>query len=105
MNRHHCHKLIRATAQDMAGAVFDEMCSLNNRGYAQLKANNPGKTSSQLRARFIIKMWPKLVEDARTTLAQMLGGTYDEKLKAEISDALIKDNELRHLPRRAPTLQ
>ena len=83
----YCHELIAATAKDMAGALYDEMM-LDNGLYADAKARNI------TRKKFVTKVWPELVRQARATLVTMLTGTLSETLKAQIEDALIKDNAL-----------
>lgn len=54
-----------------------------------------GFSLAQLEIRFLELKWPELIEDARTTLARMLGGNISEELKMQIHDALVKDNGLR----------
>ena len=91
----HCHPLIRATAIEMAGELYDLMMK-NNQQYAEWKRMHPDlKTAGELEIRFLELKWPELLEDARTTLARMLGGNVAEELKIQIHDALVKDNALR----------
>jgi len=77
------HKLVMRTAREMAGAVY-EVCARDNAWY-KLNPSQP---------HFINVTWPKLIPQARATLARMLAMNYPESLKAEIADALIKDAEL-----------
>ena len=84
----HCHHLIASTAKEMAGSMYDDM-ALDNAFYAQCKRQ--GVT----RGKFIAKLWPTLLEQARSTLADMLTIGPDSPLKETISDALIKDKSLR----------
>lgn len=90
----HCHALIRATAIEMAGELYDLMMK-NNQQYAEWKRMHPDLSLVQLEIRFIELKWPELIEDARATLAQMLGMPGNEELKETIFDALCKDEPLR----------
>lgn len=91
----HCHPLLRATAIEMAGDLYDLMMK-NNQQFAEWKRLHPDlETPAELEIRFIELKWPELIEDARTTLAGMLAGTANEELKTTIHDALVKDNPLR----------
>ncbi len=91
----HCHPLIRATAIEMAGDLYDLMMK-NNVQWDEWKKLNPDcQTLAQYEIRFLELKWPELLEDARTTLARMLGGNASEELKVAIHDALVKDNALR----------
>ena len=77
------HKLVMQTAKKMAGAVY-EVCAQDNAWY-KLNPSQP---------HFINSTWPKLIPQARATLARMLSMNYPQSLKDEIADALIKDAEL-----------
>ncbi len=77
------HKLVYATAVQMAGAVYDEM-ALDNAFYKFNK--DPYK--------FIEDNWSSFIVQARETLAGMLAGSYPESQKAEIYEALILDASL-----------
>lgn len=91
----HCHPLIRATAIEMAGDLYDLLMQ-NNVQWEEWKKLNPDcQNLSQWEIRFLELKWPELIEDARTTLAGMLGGSVPEELKVQIHDALVKDNGLR----------
>lgn len=91
----HCHPLLRATAIEMAGDLYDLMMK-NNVQYAEWKRMHPDlKSAGELEIRFLELKWPELIEDARTTLAGMLAGNASEELKIQIHDALVKDNPLR----------
>lgn len=83
----YCHKLIATTAKDMASTLYDEMM-LDNALYADATAR--GVT----RKKFVMRVWPELIRQARATLITMLTGELSETLKAQIEDALIKDNAL-----------
>jgi len=80
----HAHKLVAKTAQEMAAAVY-ERCAQNNEWFAE----NPSQD------RYVADAWPLFIEQARSTLAQLLRTTMDEGLKKEIYDALILDGSLR----------
>ena len=90
----HCHKLIRATAIEMAGALYD-MLMQNNEQWAEWKALNPGLNTTQLEIKFIEGKWGELIEDARATLGAMLAQNVPEELKQTVFDALVADNALR----------
>lgn len=91
----HCHKLIRATAIEMAGELYDQ-CMRNNDIYAHWKLACPELTPIILEIQFIELLWPKMIEPARATLARMLGMAHiDEKQKETIYLALIHDAQLR----------
>ncbi len=90
----HCHKLIWATAVEMAGELYD-LAMKDNRVYAQWSAVCPELTPTVLEIKFIELLAPQLVPDARTTLAGMLGRPdVPEKQKEIIYDALIRDATL-----------
>ena len=89
----HAHKLVYKTARDMAGALYEEVMH-DNVNFTTFKALNPGLTPKQLQAKFIAAATPRLLDQARSTLAQMLAGNYPEHLKAAINDALVKDASL-----------
>lgn len=91
----HCYPMIRATAIEMAGELYDLMMK-NNQQYTEWKRMHPELNIAQLEIRFLELKWPELIEDARTTLARMLGSNISEELKVSIHDALVKDNALRH---------
>jgi len=91
----HCHPIIRATAIEMAGELYDLMMK-NNQQWNEWKRMHPELHSlAEYEIRFLELKWPELIEDARTTLARMLGGNIPEELKIQIHDALVKDNGLR----------
>lgn len=93
---YHCHPMIRATAIEMAGELYDLMMK-NNPQWQEWKQMHPELHSlAEYEIRFLELKWPELIEDARTTLARMLGSGIPEELKMQIHDALVKDNALRH---------
>lgn len=91
----HCHPMLRATAIEMAGELFDLMMK-NNQQWEEWKRINPElSTLAQYEIRFLELKWPELIEDARATLARMLATNIPEDLKLSIHDALVKDQGLR----------
>lgn len=90
----HCHRLVSETAKKMAAELF-ELFAKDNTWYKGAQKLNPGLSASQLEAMFVKQRWPQLVEDARATLAKLLGTNIAESLKNEIYQALILDNGLR----------
>ena len=92
----HCHPLIRVTAIEMAGELYDLMMK-NNVQWQEWKNLHPelGGNLAELEIRFLELKWPELLEDARTTLAGLLATNVSEELKIKIHDALVKDNSLR----------
>lgn len=89
----HVHKLIRATAIDMAADLYQDVMK-DNKIYAQWKSVCPELTPTLCEAMFLELLWPKLIPKARATLASMLGGNYPETWKQEVYQALIDDNGL-----------
>lgn len=90
----HCHKLIRATAIEMAGELYDELMA-NNEQYAEWRAMTPDRTAVEREILWIEAKWGELIEDARATLAMMLGQPINEALKSQIFQCLIDDAPLR----------
>jgi len=92
----HCHPLIRVTAIEMAGELYDLMMK-NNVQWQEWKNLHPELEGNlaELEIRFLELKWPELLEDARTTLAGLLATNVSEELKIKIHDALVKDNSLR----------
>jgi hypothetical protein len=90
------HRLIAETAVEMAQELF-EVYAHENDFYRKMRAN--GQVSEkQARLVFVERVAPRLLEDARQQLTTMLGMGDDvvsPRLKEEIYEALIKDNELR----------
>jgi hypothetical protein len=77
------HELVAATAKGMAECLYEELAKDN-----VFYKNNPDQK------KFVNMMYPILIEQARTTLAGMLGGGFPEALKEQIHDALVKDSTL-----------
>lgn len=94
------HKLVAKTAKEMAEELYEQVMS-NNALYAHWKGICPELNPNILRIKFIRLMIPNLLDAARATLAKLLTGTMDERLKDQISDALIKDAALGRRPPQA----
>lgn len=88
------HKLVFKTAVALAESVFEEAMSRDNALYRQIRASRPGKSVKFLRRVFVSALAPRLLGDARATLAAMLATPIDEALKLEIADALTLDNAI-----------
>jgi hypothetical protein len=84
----YCHPLLRKTAQEMAASLYEDLAT-NPVWYAQAKKEGLSQD------KFISLKWGVLLEDARATLAQLLATSLNERLKSEISDALILDHSLK----------
>lgn len=75
------HKMIADTAKGCAEVQWEQLAKQNKFYKAW-----PDK------ARFVRANWPKYIAVARATLTGMLGNPkYDEAMKAEIHDALLRD--------------
>lgn len=93
-NLKYCHKLVRETAQRLAGEVY-EAAMRDNDNYATWKLLCNDLDDKYMLAEWIKLMWPRMLDDARHTLAGLLSQPIDEGLKKAIHDALIKDGEIR----------
>lgn len=82
----HCHQMVYDTALELARTTVEYYARTNN---AWWKEN---KDKFEFHAK---RLAPKLLEQARTTLAGLLAQPIPELLKEQITDALIKDNSLR----------
>lgn len=89
-----CHKMVRAIAIEMAGALYDDVMK-DNEIYKGWKLVCPDLTPTVTEALFIEMLWPKLVPQARATMARMLGTNLSEDLKQPIYRAILDDNMLR----------
>ena len=68
----------------------------DNTAYKNWKTLCEGLNPAEIQAKFIEMMWPKLIEQARKTLATLLGmNTLPEDRKAQIHEALVLDNLLK----------
>ena len=87
--RRNAHELVAATARGMAEDLYERYAS-DNRFYAATH-------KQQGREAFIARLSIDLLEDARATLASMLGrDDVPETTKQFIHEALILDDDLRH---------
>lgn len=89
-----CHKLIYATAVEMAGALYDEMMK-DNFWWEQWKGKCQGLSRAGMQRKFIKQNLPAMIPQARATLAGMLSRPIDIGMKDEIMEALVLDNGLR----------
>lgn len=80
----HAHKLVAKTAQDMAQEIYETLASKND-----FYEKYPD------REKYVKECWPLYLDAARATLAQLLAGNMEDRLKAEIHEALLKDATLR----------
>jgi hypothetical protein len=93
LNAHH---LIAATAMEMANELF-EVYAAENDVYRKMRADG-AVTEKDARHFFVLRMTPKLYEDARQHLASCLAEPDDlvtAKMKEDIYEALCLDNDLR----------
>jgi hypothetical protein len=89
------HRLVAETAVRMANELYDPFMAANNELYRAMRQN---LTDKQARLVFVRQMAPKMLEEARLALTDMLSQPDDvvsTALKDEIADALIKDTDLR----------
>jgi hypothetical protein len=79
------HRLIASTAMSMAAELYDTMAQ-DDEWYKQHRSQK----------KFVRTQWPKLINDARTTLGGMLHANsgMSEMAKAEIYEALVLDASL-----------
>lgn len=85
------HKLIANTAEQMAGAVYEELMK-NNTWYAAWQERHPDLSGTALQHEFIRVTAPGMTRQARATLAQMLRNPAYSHLHDQIAEALILDN-------------
>ena len=93
MRRIVAHKLIAETAREMAAELFEHAMVHNERFRAWREASDNLPTEA-IRRRYVEMAYPKLIEQARATLAALLAQPIDESLKKTIADALVLDNAL-----------
>ena len=91
----YAHGLVASTAAAISREIYSQMMGKSNALYHQWKAQYPMLTPQECEERFVEMMTPKMLEQARATLAKMLGQPGNEDLKPAISDALIADNQIR----------
>ena len=86
-----CHYMIKEVAQAIAHEQY-AMLMKDNQVYKKWKEQCPELSPGLAEAEFVKHLWPKLLEQSRHTLAQMLTGPLDPVLKDQIAEALIADN-------------
>jgi hypothetical protein len=90
------HRLVAETAIEMANEAF-ELYARENGIYKALRAQGQ-LNEKQARRFFVERVAPRMLEDARQTLTQMLGmddNAVAPNVKETIYEALILDNDLR----------
>ena len=100
----HAHELVVRTAKDMAHELYDQVMSGDNTLYAGWREQCEELTPKKAEELFVQMMYPKLIEQARAVLGQMLGNSTYAHLHETLYDALQKDYLLRagrHVPRGA----
>lgn len=95
----HAHKLVYECACKMAEELYD-MIMVSNDLYAHWKKSCENEfqlfESEPAQKRFVELIAPKLLEEARKTLATLLGQpSTPDAMKVEIHDALVKDYSLK----------
>ena len=91
----HVHLKIANVAKEMAGQLYETMMG-DNEWYSAWKARWPNLNGKGLERKFINSNWPRLVGQARATLAGMLANpAYSEGMKEDIFAALCQDSSLK----------
>lgn len=80
------HPQIYAVACEMAGLVYEESAKRDPEFYARYPSVDE----------YVRLSWGLYVESARSTLAKLLSTNIPEALKAQIHEAIIADNSVRH---------
>ena len=93
-NLQYAHKLVVKTAKAIAATLYDAMMQ-NNEANAVWKRFCEDLRRKDHEAEFVALATPFLLDDARSTLAGILGNPLKAHLHPEIYDALCKDNEIR----------
>src|SRR3954467_12798807 len=90
------HFKVKDVAIEMAHVLYDTMME-DNEWYDLWKKRFPGMPGKALEAKFVAMNWPRLVGQARATLAGMLASPhYSDSMKEDIFDALTRDATLTH---------
>lgn len=90
----HVHVQVKEVAVGLAHALFDELMS-RNQIFHQFKEQHPGMTTKQMEEKFVLHLWPQLIDQARATMAGMLkSSAYSDEMKEDIMDSLVKDATL-----------
>lgn len=90
----HADLQVARVAVGIAYAMFDELAKDNAR-FAALQRANPGKSTATLARRFVRRMAPLLLDEARATMAAMLKSHTNSELREQIYSALLRDATLR----------
>jgi len=93
-NVQYCHELVRSTAKELAAAIYEDGMR-DNQNYEMWKRMCPDLPLEKMQEEFVKQMWPRMLDDARATLAKMLAGDCAQSLKDIIYSALILDGQLR----------
>jgi len=92
----HVHWQVKDVAVALAHEVY-ELAMSNNQFRADFKelwGREGVATEKELIAKFVEINWPRLIPQARATLAEMLRGPYDDDMKEKIMEALSLDSTL-----------
>lgn len=93
-NLRYAHEMVVACARGIAHELYEAMMK-NNEAWAVWKALARDTSMELAEAEFVSLATPWLLDDARATLAAILGHPGKEHLKPAIYDALMKDNLIR----------
>lgn len=88
------HPQVKDVAEALANEYYDRIMG-DNRVYASWKEACPDLTPQKAREMFIRTATPRFLDQARATLAKLLGQPGNEALKEDIAEALIMDNTVR----------
>lgn len=100
----HAHYQVVEVAKGLAGALYERVMQSDNSDYSDWKELNPDCNAKELELRFITLFYPKLLGEARATMAKMLATPISETLKDQIVEALILDKSLMRGRAAMPTL-
>lgn len=90
----YAHKQVVEVAKGIARELYDAMMQVNE-SYAVWQRLCEDIKKKDCEEEFVRLATPHLLDDARTTMAALLGQPGNDHLKEGIFDALIKDNEIR----------
>lgn len=92
----HCHWQVKDVAIELAKEVYEVAMSNNQfrADFKELYGRDGSALEAELIAKFVEINWPALVPQARSTLAAMLRGPYDDAMKEKIMEALSLDSQL-----------
>lgn len=96
MTQTNAHRLVLDTAIAMAHEMYDTLM-VDDVWYGVWKKRNPGAGAKALETRFVNKVLPQILPQARATLASMLNKpNITQVQKDQIYEALLADNILTH---------